>query len=54
MKALAVPDVPPLEEQISWQNKNPFFNMVSQGRKKLKKKSRKGVKLQKKNTVGKR
>lgn len=48
MKALAIPDaVVPAE--LAWQSKNPFFNMVSMGRKKLKKKSRKGGKLQKKN-----
>ena len=53
MKALVVPDAPVLTEHISWLNKNPFFNMISQGRKKLKKKSRKG-KLQKKNVVNRR
>lgn len=47
MKALAVPE-PHLPDDLTWESKNPFYNMVSMGRKKLKKKSRKGVKLQKK------
>jgi hypothetical protein len=52
MKALAVVDVPPLEDQISWQNKSPFFNMVSQGKKKLKKKGRRTGKSLKKSLAG--
>lgn len=47
MKALAIPDPQPLEN-ITWESKSPFYNMMSIGRKKLKKKSRKGHKSQKK------
>ena len=47
MKALAVVDVDQVNP-LDWQTKNPCYGMVSQGRKKLKKKNRRGMKSGKK------
>jgi hypothetical protein len=48
MKAMVVPDMTTEPSLLGWESKSPFYNMVSQGKKKLKKRRRNGKSQQKK------